>query len=307
MTQPGINRQMNRAEWGMLITLSVLWGGSFFFNGVAVRELPTLTIVLGRVGIAALALHIFMRVTAEQYPRLSVVWLPFIIMGFFNNFVPFGLIVWGQQYLTSGLASIVNATTPIFALITAHVMTRDERMSVHGVAGVVLGLLGVVVLIGPDALDGIGTNVIAQLALIGAAVSYGLAVVYGRRFRQLGVSSIATATGQVTASSLLLLPVVLWLETPWLLPMPSLFAIGAVVGLALLSTAIAYILYFRILASAGATNLSLVTLLVPVSAITLGILFLDETLLLRHLLGFGLIALGLLTIDGRIIDRLRRR
>lgn len=306
MTDLTINQQMNRREWLMLITLSILWGGSFFFNGVAVRELPTLTIVLGRVAIAAAALHLFMRMTAQPMPRLALVWMPFLVMGFFNNFVPFGLIVWGQQYLSAGLASIVNATTPIFALLTAHLMTRDERMSVHRAIGVVMGLFGVVVLIGPDALQGMSMNFLAQLALVGAAISYGLAIVYGRRFRQLGVTPIATATGQVTASSLLLLPVVAWVDMPWLLPMPSWPALAAVGGVALLSTAVAYILYFRILASAGATNLSLVTLLVPVSAITLGILFLDETLVPRHLFGFGLIALGLLTIDGRILDRLRR-
>ena len=301
-----IRQQMKFGEWLMLVTLSLLWGGSFFFNGVAVAELPTLTIVLGRVGFAAMALFIFMKWAGLAIPMDRQIWRAFLWMGFLNNVIPFGLIVWAQGYVTSGYASIINATTPLFAVLVAHFATDDEALTLPKVAGVLLGFAGVALLVGPDAFAGMSFYLGAQLALLMAALSYGVAASYGRRFRQFGVSPIATATGQVTASTILLIPVVLLIDRPWLLPMPGSGVVLSVIGLALLSTAFAYFLYFRILETAGATNLSLVTLLVPVSAIALGVFFLNEILLTRHLIGMMVIGLGLLAIDGRILQLLAR-
>lgn len=306
MNVPQINRQMTPTEWVLLILLSLLWGGSFYFNGVAVRDIPVLTIVLGRVSIAALALYLFLRVSGRHMPRDYSIWRAFFIMGFFNNFVPFSLIVWGQTYLASGYASVINATTPIFAVIAAHFLTSDEPMSANRVIGIVIGFAGVFALVGPDIANGIGVGVMAQFAILGASLSYGYASVFGRQFKAMKINPIVTATGQVTASSVLLFPFVLLIDQPWQLPMPGLGSIGAVIGIATLSTAFAYILYFRILETAGATNLSLVTLLIPPSAIILGILFLDEMFRPQHLAGMALIAAGLLAIDGRIINRFRR-
>ncbi|MGL4441123.1 MAG: DMT family transporter [Bosea sp. (in: a-proteobacteria)] len=299
-----VNKPMSSLEWAMLLALSVLWGGSFFFIGVAVKELPTLTIVVARVVMAALILMVVLRASGAAFPRDGKVWAAFFGMGFLNNVVPFTLIVWGQGHIASGVASILNATTPLFTVIVAHFLTTDEKMTGNRLAGVVLGLSGVAIMIGAEVLQSLGVGIIAQLACLAAAVSYAFAGVFGRRFRAMGVAPLATAMGQVTASSIMLFPFMLLLDKPWLLPMPSLQAIGAMVGLAALSTALAYVVFFRILATAGATNIALVTFLIPVSAIMLGIIVLNEALQPRHVIGMALIGLGLAAIDGRLWRKL---
>lgn len=301
------NHPMTSLEWSMLLALSVLWGGSFFFVGVAVKELPPLTIVVLRVTLAALALRLMIWLLGVRLPRAREIWSAFFGMGFLNNVVPFVLIVWGQTHIASGVASILNATVPLFTMIVAHVLTADDKLTGRRVVGVVVGFLGVAIMIGGAALQELGVGVIAQIGILAAAISYAFAGVYGRRFQLMGVAPIVTATGQVTASSLMLIPVMLIVDQPWTLPFPSLHTLGALVGLALLSTALGYVLYFRILATAGAINLLLVTFLIPVSAILLGILVLGETLQPKHLVGMGLIGAGLAAIDGRPWKAFRRR
>ena len=303
---PPINRSMTALEWGLLLALSVLWGGSFFFVGVAVRDLPPLTIVVLRVGLAAVALYLVLLVLRVRMPADPRVWAAFFGMGLLNNAIPFALIVWGQTQIASGLAAILNATTPLFTVIVAHALTADERMTGGRLVGVAVGFAGVAVMIGLDALAGLGAGVLAQLACLAAALSYALAGVYGRRFRRMGVAPLPTAAGQVTASTVMLLPLALIVDQPWTLPVPGSETVAALVGLAVLSTALAYILYFRILATAGATNLLLVTFLIPVSAILLGALVLGERLAPGHFLGMALIGLGLSAIDGRLWRRLAR-
>ncbi len=300
-----INRTMGPLEWGLLLTLSVLWGGSFFFVDVIVQSLPPLTIVLLRVGLAAIALNVVVIGAGQRMPRDGRLWRQFAAMGCLNNLVPFCLIVWGQIHIAGGLASILNATTPIFTVLAAHWLTADERLTAGRILGVVLGLAGVAVLTGVDRLIGVQTHSLAQAAVLGGAISYAVAGLYGRRFRHLGVTPMQTATGQLTVSAALLLPVVLLVDRPWTLDAPDIAGIGAIAGLALLSTAMAYILYFRILATAGATNLLLVTLLIPVSAISLGAVFLGERLEWIHFAGMSLIGAGLLAIDGRLFARWR--
>jgi drug/metabolite transporter (DMT)-like permease len=301
---PAINRAMTPGEWALLLALALLWGGSFFFVGVAVKALPPFTIVALRVGIAALALHLVLRALGQTIPTGGKVWAAFLGMGFLNNLVPFSLLVWGQTQIPSGLAAILNATTPLFAVLLAHVLTADERMTCGRLAGIVIGFAGVALMLGPEAWRGFGDDLMAQLACLAAACSYGFAGVFGRRFRRLGVPPLATATGQVTASTAMLVPLALLVDRPWQLAVPGIEVWGALAALALLSTALAYILFFRILASAGAVNLSLVTLLVPPGAILLGALFLDERLEPLHFAGMGLIGLGLAAIDGRPARRL---
>lgn len=301
-----VNRTMGVGEWLLLITLSFLWGGSFFFIGVAVRALPPFTIVTLRVVFAALVLHAIVRAMGLKMPSDRKPWAIFVTMGILNNVIPFSLIVWGQTYIASSLASILNATTPLFTVIVAHFLTDDEKMTPSRLIGVLIGFAGVVLMIGPGALRGLGVNVMAQIAVLAAALSYAFAGVYGRRFRSMGVAPLVTATGQVTASSLLLIPLAMAVDRPWTLPMPSLEVWGSVIGLAVFSTAVAYILYFRILAMAGATNVLLVTFLIPVSAILLGTTFLREHLALKHFVGMGLIGLGLAAIDGRTLQWLGR-
>lgn len=298
------NRTMTLSEWAMLVVLSIVWGGSFFFNGVAVRELPVFTIVVLRVGLAALVLLVVLRVRGENLPAGWPIWRTFLILGAINNALPFSLIVWGQQHIASGVASILNAATPLFTVVFAHLLTNDEKMNAGRLAGVIIGFGGVAVMIGGDAVQALGGNIVAQLACIAAAICYALGSIYGRRFRVLGVPPMTVATGQVMVSSVILAPMALLVEQPWSLAMPSMTVILAVAGLAVVSTALAYVLFFRILSTAGATNLALVTFLIPVSAIALGIMFLGEVLMPRHLVGMVLIGLGLAAIDGRLWRRL---
>ena len=303
MNNHAITKTMSPLVWGMLIVLSVLWGGSFFFQGVAVQELPTFTVVVARVGIAALALWLMLPVLKIKMPMTAVAWKAFFGMAILNNVIPFTLIVWGQSHIASGLASIFNSMMPVFTIVIAHFLTVDEKMTPLKVTGVVLGLIGVVVLIGGDALDGLGVNLFAQLAILGAGVSYGFAGIWGRRFSKMGIKPMASATGQVTASTLLLFPVMLLVDQPWTLALPSQFTVLSLVALAVFSTAIAYVLVFNIIARAGATNLSLVTFLIPPSAILLGIWFLNESLETKHIIGMGFIGLALVVIDGRLLNR----
>jgi drug/metabolite transporter (DMT)-like permease len=300
MPEKTVNHAMTRLEWAMLLALSILWGASFFFVGVAIKELPPFTMVALRVGVAALILNGVVVALGMRMPRAKSAWLAFFGMGLLNNVAPFCLIVWGQAHIASGLAAILNATTPLATVVVAHVLTDDEKMTGGRLAGVLFGLAGVAAMIGPEALKGLSGDAPAEFAILLAAISYAFAGVYGRRFARMGVAPLVTATGQVTASTIVLAPIALLIDRPWTLPTPSLATLGAVIGIAVLSTALAYVLYFRILATAGATNLLLVTFLVPVSAILLGSFVLGERLDPRHFLGMALIGAGLASIDGRL-------
>lgn len=302
-----VNVSMGFQEWLLIVVLSVLWGGSFFFVEVSVSALTPLTIVALRVGLAAIALNVVLVITGSRIPRDRRLWSAFLGMGLLNNMIPFSLIVWGQSHITSGLASILNASTPFFTVLAAHYLTDDERLTGKRLAGVFLGVAGVVYMIGSEALDGLTANAFAQIAVIAAAISYALAGIFGRRFRELGCSPLITATGQLTTSATVLVPLALMVERPWSQPVPGVEVWGAVIGLALFSTAVAYIVYFRVLATAGATNLLLVTLLIPVSAVLLGTAILGEELQSKHIVGMCLIAVGLATIDGRIFGILRNQ
>jgi drug/metabolite transporter (DMT)-like permease len=302
MTAP-INLRMGAAEWGMLILLSVLWGGSFFFLGVALREVPPFTLVLARLGLSSLLMLGFMAATRRAMPRRAGLWPALFLLALLNTALPFSLFAYAQTQIASGLASILNATTPLWGVIVAHLFTSDEKATPAKLAGVCAGLAGVAVMIGGAALSGIGTNLSAQLACLGATLCYALAGVYGRRFRTWGVGPLDVATGQLIAGTLLILPVALFVDAPWRLALPGTTTLLAIGGLALFSTTVAYFLYFSLIARAGATNTLLVTLLIPVTAILLGTLLLDEVLLPRHWVGMALIAAGLVAIDGRLVDR----
>jgi len=295
---------MSGTEWSLLLFLAFLWGGSFFTAKVAGLEIPPLTLVLLRVAIAAGALLIVCRLKGIDLalpPRLMG---DFAVMGLLNNVVPFTLIFWAQLSIDSGLTSILNATTPISTLVLAHLLLKDEKLTRGRMAGVLIGVGGAVAMIGPDLLQGLGRDALAQLACLLATVSYAFAGIWGRRFRD--VPPLLTATGQLTASTAILLPVALLFDRPWELAAPSMGAWAAVLALALICTSAPYVVYFRLLATAGAGNLLLVTMLVPAGAILLGAAFLDEVLLARQWLGLGLIVLGLLVIDGRLAQALRR-
>ena len=297
---------MTGFEWMLLVLLSVVWGGSFFFNGIALQEFPTLSIVTSRVGLAALALLFLMKMLGQGIQLNRQILKAFFGMSFLNNVVPFSLIVWGQQHIASGVASILNATTPLFTMLVAHWFTTDEKINPRRLLGVLTGMGGVGLMMGLDSMESSGFHLLGQSAILLAAFSYGLAGVYGKRFAQLGISPLATATGQLCASSMILIPLTLWIDQPWTMTIPSIEGMGSLLGIALLSTALAYVIYFRLLKTAGATNLLLVTLLIPVSAIILGVFLLDESLEPQHLSGMAVISLGLLIMDGRLLQFFRK-
>ncbi len=296
---------MGPVEWLLLGILSVLWGSSFLLIKVGLDDLPPFTLVLGRLIIAAIALNLIVIASGQRMPRSLSLWGAFIIMGALNNLIPFSLISWGQTQVASGLAGILTAMTPVFTVVLAHALTQDERLTGSKVAGVVLGIAGVATMIGVGALQGLGAHALAELAIVGGAFGYAAAGIYGRRFK--GMPLLVVASGQVTASAVLMIPIATSYDQPWNLPMPSLSTWGAVVGLALFSTALAYVIYFRILGTAGPTNLQLVTFLIPVTAIMLGVVVLGETFSGQHIAGVVLIGLGLIAIDGRLVHMLRRR
>src|SRR4051794_6612111 len=299
---PVIRSQMNRSDWLILGVLALIWGGAFFFIGVAVRHVPPLTYVWLRLTIAAAGMWLFLRWKGQSLGLPRQVWASIVLLAVLNNALPFALFGWSQTHIASGLASILNATTPIWGVLVAHFLTRDERMSPRKVAGVLLGFGGVATMIGPSLLTSLGTSAMAQLACVTASLSYALAAVWARRFRRIGVSPLSVTTGQLTAGAAIMLPVSLIVDHPWQLAMPPLSAWGAVVALALLCTAFGYVLYFQLIDRAGATNALLVTLMVPPTAILLGALFLNETLAPQDFLGLGLIAFGLAAIDGRLLS-----
>jgi drug/metabolite transporter (DMT)-like permease len=294
---------MDGTAWALLVTLATLWGGSFFFAKVAVAEVPPLTVVLARVALAALVLVPTLYLVGRRLPGRADVWRAAFVMAAINNVIPFALFFWATVHVTSGLAAILNATTPLSGVIIAHLLTDDEKATPAKLAGVALGLAGVAVLVGPSALGIADVPLLPQLACLAAAISYAFAGVYGRRFRAMGVTPLQTATLQVTASTVLMIPIAAAFDRPWTLAVPSAEVLGALVALAVLCTALGYLLYFEILKRAGATNLLLVTFLVPVSALVLGGVFLDETVNGRQVAGMVLIGLGLMAVDGRLVRR----
>ena len=304
---PMIRAQMNRSDWTILLVLAVIWGGAFFFINVAVRHVPPLTYVWLRVTIAAAALWIFVKARGGKLDLPRQVWGSIVLLAILNNALPFTLFGWGQTHIASGLASILNATTPIWGVLVAHFFTDDERMNPRKIAGVLLGFGGVATMIGPSLLSDVGSNTLAQLACVAAGFSYALAGVWARRFKRLGISPLSISTGQLTAAAIVMLPVSMIAERPWTHALPPMSAWAAITALAVVCTAFGYVLYFKLIEGAGATNAMLVTLLVPPVAILLGGLFLAETLAPQDFAGLALIALGLAAIDGRLLKKVSRR
>lgn len=299
-----INLQMTLRDWALLLALAAMWSVSYLFNRIGLTELPVLSVVAGRVGFAALALVPVVFLTGHRLPGGVRIWLIFLAMAMLNNVTPFTLIVAGQQWVDSGLTAILIGTTPLFSVVLAHSLTDDERMTPARVLGVVIGIAGLVILVGPAALAGLGHQVLGQALIVAAALSYSLAAIAGRRWLK-GVPPLVSATSQLLCASAILVPAAALVDAPWRFA-PSVPVWLAVLGSALLCTSLAYFVYFRLLASAGATNLLLVTLLVPVGALVAGALVFGEVLTLPMLAGMVLIGIGLAIIDGRVLNRLRK-
>lgn len=299
MTQKSISLR----AWAELLLLGGIWGASFLSNAVLLREMGFLTVVAFRVSGAALILWVYVLARRLILPRDPKIWMFFAFSGVLNTALPFALITWGQTHIPSGLASILNCSTAIFGVLIAALAFADERLTRRKLAGIGLGFLGAVTVIGPDAVTGLDLTALAQLALIAAAMCYAIGSAFNRA-RLSGLTPQVAAAGMLSGSALFILPLAIWQEgvpgftysgTTWI----------ALAYLSVVATALAYLLYYRVLAMAGAGNVLLVTLLVAPVAILLGAFVLDEALPLRAYAGFALLAAGLVVIDGRILNRRR--
>lgn len=291
---------MTRRDWALLIVLSIIWGGSFFLTRILTEDLPALAISAGRVTVAALCLHAFLLIRGPRFPLRPRLLGAFLLLGFVNNALPFTLLAWGQSQIASSLAAILNACTPLMTAIVAHVALRDEKLTGARLAGVLIGLGGVAVMLGGGAAR--SGALWAQLAVLGAALSYATGTVFGRSFARFGLRPAQLAAGQTSGAAILLLPLMLALHPSDALGGDAV-TLAALITLGALCTAAAYLIYFALLARVGATNVTSVTFLVPVSAILLGVIFLGETLAPRHFAGMAAIAAGLALIDGRVLRR----
>ena len=294
---------MKPREWWLLIILSVFWGGSFFFVEVALLDFQPFTLVFLRIAIAALILVGVVYLTGKRLPSFFKTWGGYIVMGMLNNAIPFSLIVWGQTRIESGVASILNATSPIFTVLLAHFLTSDERLTSKKVMGVLIGFIGVYLMMKPELTDGFSWRGLGQAAVLGGAASYSFAAIFGKRFKD--IPAVVNSAGMLICSSIMMLPLVIIVDSPWSVR-PSLEAMSAVLGIAVISTAIAYLVYFHLLATAGATNALLVTFLIPVSALFLGVGILGEVIKVLEYAGMICIFLGLIIIDGRALDLVKR-
>lgn len=294
-----VQRQMSVVAWALLALLAVIWGGSYLSNRIALEQVPVLTTVAFRVGGAAVALWVYVAMRGLGVRISAKLAISFVIMGILNNVIPFTLIVWGQQHIPSGLAAILNAATAIFSVLLAAVLFADERLSANKAVGVVLGFAGVMVIVGAEALTHLDITSWGQIAMIGAAVSYAISSAFARVALQ-GVRAEVSAAGMLTASALVMVPLALWHDG---VPTFEYGAAGwgALAYLALMSSALAYVIFYRVLALAGAGNLQLVTLLVGPVAVAMGAVVYGEALAVSDYVGFGIIAVGLLLIDGRIV------
>ena len=297
------NPKMSAADWGIIMLLSLLWGGAFFMIELGLRGFPPITLVFLRMALAVPPMLLTLKVMGHRLPGDLKSWQQLLILGAINAALPFILFFWGQTQIDSGLASILNATTPLWGVVTAHFLTRDEKATPARIIGVFLGLAGITVMVGTDALSGMSGNVLAQMACLAATFFYALAAVYARTLSQSTMTPLVVATGQVITAALIMLPIMLAVDQPWTLPTPEWDAWAGAIGLAIPSTAIAYVFYFRLIDKAGASNAMLVAFIMPVIAVVLGLAALGETVEPKEAAGAVLIALGLLAIDGRVFGR----
>ena len=284
----------------MLLLLAAVWGGSFFLGEIALREVPPLTITLHRVAWALPILALIVLFKGISVPRSPKIWGAYLVMGALNNTIPFSLIFWGQTQIESGLASILNGTTAMFAAVVAGLLLREEPLTAKKIIGAALGIAGVAFIMGPSALTDFNPSNLAQLAILGATLSYAFAGAWGK-IALAGQPPLMNAFGMLTGSTLLIIPIVIVVDGPPNLEL-SASVWGALIGMAALSTALAYVLYFAILVRAGAANLLMVTLLIPPFAIGLGVLFLGEQMGLEAWIGFAIISLGFAVTDGRLFS-----
>lgn len=297
---------MTLLEWAMLLLIAGFWGGSYFFTGVAIKELPVFSIVMARYAVAAPIMICLIYWLGQRYPWNSDIFKAGLFLAAFNQLIPFSLITWGQSHIPSAVASIVNAAGPIITLVMAHYMTRDDRMNGQRASGVVIGFAGMGIMIGAGAMQALNASIAAQLACVLASFSYAFGSITARKFSRDNIKPTELVAAQSVVAGIILLPLVLVVDRPWTLPMPSSGTWLSLLGLGLLSSTIGHLIFFRLLATAGATNLSLVSYFMPITAISLGVLFLGDVLEPRHIAGLCIIVCGLAIMDGRPWRALQR-
>jgi drug/metabolite transporter (DMT)-like permease len=281
-----------------------LWGPSFLFIKVAVAEIPPLTLVLGRVGLAAVLLTVFLLVQGKSLPRSRTVWRHLAVMGLIHNAIPFVLFGWGEQYIDSALASILNGTVPLFTIVLAHYFVADDRLTPAKLVGVLIGFAGLLLLITPSFGDGLRGTTFGLVAVALACLLYGVAIVYSRNNLR-GLPPLVAPAGQMIMATIYLLPLSLLIDRPFSLTLPSLPAIGSMLALGVLGTAVAFVVYYRLLETAPASYVSMTTYVIPVFGVILGVLVLNEELTWHAYAGFGLILLGVMIVNGLLNLRMQ--
>lgn len=287
-----------------LALLGMIWGASFLFIKISIESIPLFTFIAGRMALGAFTLYLVLRLRGEHMPPLGRAWVPFLVIGALNAFVPYSLIAWGEQHISSGLAAILNGAMPIFTVLLAHSFIPDEHLSLGRAVGIVTGFIGVVIVTLPDLRQGLTFNLLGQLAVVLAALSYALASVYTRRALR-HTSPIKTSIGMLISGFVFTLPLILILEKP-LATHPTPAAWLSWVTLGVMGTAVAYILYYWLIGNAGATYTSLVTFILPPIGVFWGALILRETVAWEHLLGLIVIVTGILAVNGYLDRPLRR-
>lgn len=288
---------MNRKNLALLILLAALWGPSFLFIKVAVEDIPPLTLVLGRVAIGAAFLLLVLRLQKKHLPRERRVWRHIAFVALVHNALPFLLFSWGEQYIDSALASILNGTTPLFTIALAHFLSPDDRLTAAKVTGVLVGFAGLVLLIAPSLAGGAQAGTWGLLAVTLASACYAVAIIYTRKHLR-GLPPPVAPASQLLVATLYVLPLSLLIDRPWQLPPPSPAALASLLALGLLGTGLAFVVYYRLLETAQPTYVSMVTYLIPVFGVILGVIVLDEQLTWHTYAGFALILLGVMTVNG---------
>ena len=290
---------MSNKAWLLLLFLSLIWGSSFYFIGEGVKSVPPLTLVFYRIFFAGLALYLVFLWLRRRLPKKLDFWIKVSVMALLNNIIPFTLIAWGQQTISGGLASILNSNTAFAAVFLAAAFIPSEKLGIRRIIGTLIGICGVTLVTGFDVLNEITLTSLSQLAVLLASISYALGSVWGQT--QLSVYEPKDiACGTLLIGSLISVPFVILINGLPNLAVFDLKFILILFGLSIAGTAIAYIVYFRILELAGAANLMLVTIIVPVFAILIDVALLEKWISKQTFAGFILISLGLLLIDGRI-------
>lgn len=288
-----------------LLVLAAMWGPSFIFIKIAVEDIPPFTMVVGRVGTAALLLLALLHLQGGRLPKPGPIWKHLALVALVHNAIPFTLFNWGEQHIDSALAAILNGTTPLFTIILAHMFVADDRITPRKLAGVLIGFGGLLMLIGPSLLDGFHATTWGLLAVATAAACYGIAIVYTRLHLR-GLPPLVAPTAQMLLATLYVLPLSLLVDRPFSMPMPSWAALGSLLVLGVFGTAVAFIVYYRLIEATNPTYVSTVTYMLPVVGVILGVTVLNEQLAWNAYVGCALILSGVMIVNG-VFNGIRAR